>query len=67
MRRLSPVATLMVVNAYCRVMLGLVFLATNPTVDWGVGLFVLMLFFGGTTGPVCRLVVPDGEPGSTSQ
>ena len=56
MRRLSSVAALMIVNAYCCVLLGLVLLALNPEVSWTVGFFSLMLFFCYATSPVCRLV-----------
>ena len=56
MRRLSPLAALMILNAYCGTLLGLVLWALDPATDWTLGFLGLMLFFCCATGPALSFV-----------
>ena len=70
MKRLSPVAALMLVNVYCCILLGLVLRALDPATDWADGFPALMLFFCCVTGPVSRLAIRSsfgGRRKSTGQ
>ena len=61
MKRLSPVAALMLVNVYCCILLGLVLRALDPATDWADGFPALMLFFCCVTVPS-----PDSQFGPAS-
>lgn len=62
MQRLSSIAILLIVNAYCAVVLALILLALDPAVDWTIGFFSLMGFVCFATGPCFRLLKQLSRP-----
>lgn len=62
MQRLSSIAVLLIVNAYCAVVLALILRAVDPAVDWTVGFLSLMGFVCFATGPCFRLLKRLSRP-----
>jgi len=65
MRIQSSIAVLLILNAYCAVVLGLILLAVDPEVDWTIGFFSLMGFVCFTTGPCFKLIKKLSSPSPT--